>query len=334
MNEIKEVDTTLSTEGTEWHGKAMHVPCIDRALLEEENILFRLFKSPVVSFMGEVVKESDRWLLWTKDKDDTPIPISEHTKEYMVITPDEIFSQIEGQLNGSGFRLSTAGTLSGKRKLYFSLERDYDGCVHPYGAASRTFINVTSSFDASTPLTAGASNRKVVCGNTFNLFLMSGGDKHKVVHRIGNERKVLDFAEVIENLLSQEGIMKEFLAEMSGEDISKYASEAGLVAASAIIPDLSARSSMMKKNRASLIVRSVEKAAESGHGNRGETLLDAFNGVTDFFSNSPYARSLDQFDSEKRDFTTRLMIKSLVERDRISSEVWDRRVFDTMEALA
>jgi hypothetical protein len=292
---IMRYDRVLSNRGTEWHGKAIHLPLIDEGAMIDHEVIHEMKRSALVAVVDGEIHRSERDCLFSL-KGGKPMLVSEVSRNYSHISPIEIWEMIKYSINPYGMEVVSAGTLEDRKKIFFSLRWEAND-------KEEDIVNVVSSFDTSTPLTVGACNFRVVCMNTFSWFFGSSGEKHKVYHRGNVASKMIEMGEFLDALVAQKTIVREWLdvmGVMEAEDALMQVAEAtGLLT-------FPLREKSRTKSEHIISVRDeVIRNAQNGPGNSGETLADVFHGVTQTLTSgsvclrSPYSAQFGGIDKVK-----------------------------------
>lgn len=110
-------------------------------------------------------------------RSDTLAPLSVVSERYKPVQPNEVLEFFRDLVEESGFRLHTAGTLFGGKRLWALAETGKFGEVSK-GDGVGGFLLLSTSCDKSLATTARFTSVRVVCNNT--LSLAAGNNAHSV----------------------------------------------------------------------------------------------------------------------------------------------------------
>ena len=114
-------------------------------------------------------------------RSDTNAPLSIVSDRYQIVQPAEVLEFFRNLVEESGFRLHTAGTLFGGKRLWALAETGKFGevCV---GDGVGGFLLLSTSADKSLATTARSTSVRVVCNNTLSVSLQDNSNCVSFTH--------------------------------------------------------------------------------------------------------------------------------------------------------
>jgi len=313
-HEIKEKDLTFSTVSPEWHGLANVVHAIDCDTIEKT--LFDIVEVPnfIPIIGGRVATIADDLTKATFQKVDgkrlyadlshrEDLQESERFEEigkasdtYETITNAESFDFMETILKGINADIVTAGTLDNGRKFYVSATTGDTDWTGPRGDSYESYINLVTSHDGTVAFTPHDSHTRVVCANTLRFSLSGAGDLKRVVKHTKNAKANLDdLAAWYNSSLAHRQNLQDSLnifdsITCNREQVEGFSTfyflNVGRNAETIRTEKAREKFETLKlSTRARNQVESIETLFNRGAGNRGATVYDLFNGMTDHYTN-------------------------------------------------
>jgi hypothetical protein len=320
----KPIDQVFSISGTEWHGLAEHVQEITAPFLKARGVFFPIRQGTVLNSLtdGRSFKEitasihaaieannlelvkSEITALGLAEIDTHKnviadfsecrpdlveagmphVPLHVTKTSYEVIPNSRVFEVVEKAFDAP---IVTAGTLQGGQVFFMSLDiggRERSG---PRGDVYSQFLDCITSHNGTLGTRFYDSTTRIVCMNTLRASLSSKGMlDFCVYHTKGADAALNKVSNDLTKVFQQRNEFFTTLELLDLQNCSTADARALFVAytleeARNANPDASDEISTQVYNRAeeigSLFVR--------GAGNRGATLYDAFQAVTDCFSN-------------------------------------------------
>jgi len=250
-----------------WHGSTNVVEVVTREIA----FPFEIERCPLPPLEG--------WSYFRCDDDDKPagVPVRD---TYVALTNARFWEIVHNAVGGSGAIVESAGTLFDRCRRFITVKLGTD--VDDFKVGDRVFKNrfsLLDSIDGTTNFYGVNSSTCVVCANTFSVVMgdSSGEFRFKLRHsknilpKIENMEKAIDaFVGVTAQFQQALNIANEIPVETS----DARALFAGWAA--------SAESGISKRTYNT--VGRLTGLFNGGAGNNGETLLDAFSAVTDYYS--------------------------------------------------
>lgn len=261
--------------GTEmaWHGLTKVVPVVKF----EDAFPYELEKRRLLDEDGVTPIEGEYYFRSTDDglKVGKTLPDT-----YVTVSNARFWEIVQNAVGGSGAVIESAGTVFDRCRRFVTVRLGTD--LDQFKVGDRVFKNrfsILDSVDQSTNLYGVNSSTCVVCSNTFAMAMAdrSGEFRFKLRHSKNLLPKIENMEKAIDSFI---GVTAQF--------------QKALVVANEIpvsVPDARALFAGWAATEASGIsartyntVGRLTDLFVSGAGNRGETLLDAFSAVTDFYS--------------------------------------------------
>lgn len=176
------------------------------------------------------------------------------------------------------------------------------------GREFKSHLNFLNSFDKSCQLTVLDSNVCTVCDNTFSMNLENNGSalNVRIVHRKGIKAAIKDVPILVHAAITGR---KNFAAKLS-----RFSSfPVSLVDAESIFAHFIGKGNenVVLSTRAANIVKRLTELFTRGKGNKGETMLDVFQAVTEYYTHENAGESDNKFKQfESSEFGTGAESKS------------------------
>lgn len=283
----KPIDKVLSTQGAEWHGLADVVTDIDDTTIAP--LLFKIRTGTVsVDVDGVSVPMTHHKALVAdmrhrddlKDTEDALVPLHIPKKGYAPIENGGVWEALKKSLAGTGIKISSAGTLHAGKKFFLSADLLGHSEQVINGDKFYSYLNFVTSHDGTMALTILDSKIRQVCMNTVMASLACAGDmKFKIYHTAGADLAVSNIGDLINAVIQERADFKTSLEYLASVAISTADAEslyAGYLAGATGAEDLAKRSRNAVDELTSLFARGI--------GNKGETLYDSWNGLTQYFT--------------------------------------------------
>lgn len=166
-----------------WHGLGQELTegaTIDQ-WIREAGLNFTAIKTPLQFTVGnERIEYAGRHALY---RSDTKAPLGIVADGYNVVQPKQIMDFFERIAKVGDFKLETAGSLYGGKKVW-ALARIGEGQKIIGSDEVRPYVLMATSFDGSTSTVGKLTGVRVVCNNTISIALQSneGGKMVRVPH--------------------------------------------------------------------------------------------------------------------------------------------------------
>ena len=287
---ITEIDTVLCPEGSKyrtWHGLEQTTPLpITMQVARDYDLLPTVEKSPIYVGNGERVENFKA--LTTVDKTGQKVTLDVVTDRYSVIQNEQVFKTMSEAFKGTGleYTLSCIGTLGGLKKFFISIAvGDDSGGFTVNGDKFHSNLNFITSHDGGSFL-AHDSRTRVVCWNTVRAS-MNGGKNvdFKIRHKGDTAAKCADLSRYLNDVFTSR---EQFIEQMETLAAVKVnAADIRQVVGGYFVMEAFARGEKLEdgfKTRSLNMIDGITDLAVSGRGNSGQSLYDALNGATEFWT--------------------------------------------------
>jgi len=199
---------------------------------------------------------------------------------YVAISNARFWEIVQNAVGGTGAIVESAGTIFDRCRRFVTVKLGTD--VDNFKIGDRVFKNrfsLLDSIDQSTNLYGVNSSTCVVCANTFAVVMgdRSGEFRFKLRHSKNLVPKIENMEKAIDSFI---GVTAQFQSALKiANEIPMTAPDARSLFAGWIAQETNGLST-----RSYNVVGRMTELFGRGAGNKGETVLDAFSAVTDFYS--------------------------------------------------
>jgi hypothetical protein len=280
-------DQVYSTVSREWHGLAELVETINEETLSP--ILFPIIEGDItISIDGESVKMTDKAIVADyRHRDDIPQGerirgLSTMGKDYCVIDNRSIFNCVQQAINQNGLdaEIVTAGTVRSGKSFFISLQQSDASKEVLKGDNWDFYLNLTTSHDGIDALLAYVCGFRTVCWNTLRAGVDSSDSKVSIYHKKNAALQMDSLPEILLAMRNQQTEMIEALCHLAGITCSVEKAERIVSGYFSQLQDGNTEFS----GRSSKAVNEIVTTFQRGMGNRGETMYDLLNGVTEYYT--------------------------------------------------
>jgi hypothetical protein len=283
----KTYDKVFSIISREWHHLADLVKVINREVLKP--ILFPIVEGKItISLEGEEVTLEDQKALVAdyRHREDIPEgkriqPLSVMGKDYAVIDNAKSLEVVEQAIaQGLDAKIVTAGTVRSGKSFFLSLQQEDNSVEFKNGDKWDFTLSIATSHDGTDSWNFYTSSFRTVCWNTLRASLDAADTKAKIFHTKNANLQLERMPEIIMAFRNQQQEIIEALTYLAGIKCDMVKAERIISGYFSRLQDgeqkFSARTSNAVREIGTLFVR--------GKGNRGETLYDLLNGVTEYYT--------------------------------------------------
>lgn len=272
-HQIEKNDVIKATEPT-WH----RLEKIEKVITFDNSGLDWLVTSvPALQLINGEHKEVEGFqVIRRQDMPDCVINIAKDS--YAIIQNERVWQALEASLQGIGYDILCTGSLGNCSKIFISLKLHDQQDYLVNGDSFKDYLTFTSSHDGSMAFEAFDTSLRVVCNNTLQYARKSkGGMKMRVLHTKNHELKIQGMEQAIESLFEKRAEYYANLERLANQTLSPEVAKRVIAG---FLGDGEKELSTRKKNQ----IDSIETLFESGQGNKGETVYDLLNGVTEYFT--------------------------------------------------
>lgn len=299
---MKELDKQVGLEMA-WHRLTEVVPMVS---LDNSGHAFEVVERPLFFEDGE--RADGYRALVASDKGN----IFQVAREsYRVVQNSRMWEIMVNSMNGTPYTIESAGSVGNRSKFYIStsLKEAKEKIIN--GDKFANYLNFQWSHDGSLGLTLADSSIRIVCQNTLNVSLSaaktrvdragkqkagSEGISCYIKHTKNAETRIEDFEKILEQIFADREVVFAQIGRLGEQSLTSADAEKLFAGFLATGPkeELTTRKTNQIERLGSLF-------SDRSRGNRGQTLYDAFNAATDYFSHesSGGEDSLKQFASSE-----------------------------------
>lgn len=213
---------------------------------------------------------------WT---DDGPYILGTVSDQYKVVQNEEAFQVFDEILLPAGYEYETAGAIKGGKKVWI-MAKAPDAFTVANGDQIRKYLLLVTSHDGSAQVRFFPTAVRVVCNNTLQWALEGASDGFAIPHKGDVHNKMQLAANLLqraEGEFTHAKAMFDLMTEhrMTELQVIKFWES--------IVPELTKRNDPeLKRNVWKPMFEALAEGFHFGRGNRGETLWDAYNAVTEY----------------------------------------------------
>jgi hypothetical protein len=285
---IKENDKIVGTF-KQWHGLNEIVEKID----ETNNPLCEWAAVPHKLTLAGTEIESGFSILKGSDNNQ-PIGTPFNPKTYFPIHNSDFVKLVLDSLSGANvkFEVQSAGSVRNRGRVFMAVNLIDAADIVIDNRPFKSHLNFLNSFDKSCPFTVLDSNTCTVCDNTFSMNLLDDGGALKVslVHKKNTHFALKDVPKIIACALQGRNNFARKLKAFSEFPVGLVDAEqifAAFIGKENEKTELSTRAANIAERLTSLFVK--------GKGNKGETALDLFQAVTEYYTHESAGDTDDKF---------------------------------------
>jgi len=255
-----------------WHGLTKVVPIVTF----DDAFPFEIERLPLL-VANDTPLEGWSFFRCSDDGKPAGVPVAE---SYIALSNARFWEIVQNAVGGTGATIESAGTIYDRCRRFVTVKLGTD--LDTFKVGDREFNNrfsLLDSIDGSTNFYGVNSSTCVVCANTFAVVMgdHSGEFRFKIRHSKNILPKIENMEKAIDQFL---GVTAQFKKALSiANEIPVTPVDARSLFAGWAATDTNGMSS-----RSFNTVTRLTELFNRGAGNNGETLLDAFSAVTDYYS--------------------------------------------------
>lgn len=269
---IIERDIQAGTEMA-WHGKTT----LAEVVTKEIAFPYEIERQPIFSQSGEQIPG---WSVFVCS-DDGKIAGKPVADTYVAISNSRFWEMVINSVGGCGYTIESAGTLFDRSRRFVSVKLGTDGEEFKVGErAFKNRLSIVDSIDGSTRLYAVNTSTCIVCRNTSIVAMRdkSGAFNLTAKHTPSLVLKIEDMEKAIDAYI---GSTAQFRAALVQAESVPVKPENAREAFAGFLGN--ERGEALSTRSLNTVGRLVS-LYRGGAGNRGETLLDVYSAVTDFYT--------------------------------------------------
>jgi hypothetical protein len=269
-----------------WHRLTKVFPVINR----ENSMPFEVRETPICykvpggPFEQERIIEDPDWKILLATDDNLPVG-DPYGSTYHPTSIDGFWKVIEQGMGETPYEVISAGTTDNRGKVFATIK-----VTEGFRIKDREFkdyVNILDSFDKSCALTACYSTICTVCANTFAANLQSGNVLGKAKHTALIDVNIQRVIDAIDSFVGTSAYFQHLLTNADETPCSRDEARAW-------ITGLECRNTGNLTNGIRQRTARIIELFDGGKGNSGRTRLDAFQGLTEFYSHESSRNSDNQ----------------------------------------
>lgn len=309
-HQIEHTDTVISTK-KEWHDLQVIKPELSKEIIDSDhrNVYFNIDEGTAYADVNpdlrkEILDISARqgglphssimelintWSecpenkILTREFEGIRYGLGVPSTRYKSIPNQKLVQAVCNSLDDEGidYSIQTLGTLKNAKLFFSSIEIADDADRLINGDIFQFYLNLLQSHDGSYAMTMFDSNTRVVCANTFKYALSDQGDLSIKIKKTANADLRLDEAgRTIANIYKGRDQFVHMMNKFAEVECNTAKAEALISAYKGI----KVSTDTIMSTRAFNQIVDVAYLHENGIGNKGETLYDLFNAVTQYYT--------------------------------------------------
>jgi hypothetical protein len=235
-------------------------------------------------------------VLRCSDIPDVTIGLPYNPDTFRPVSNSAFLQLIQDSISGTSHKVVSVGSVRNRGRVFVSIELVGREMFTAAGRKFSAFLNFGNGHDKSSVLCVNTSNTCTVCDNTFSANLFTVEDKNAskgsqtdddLKFRLRHCKNVAMRFPALANLIDKAiGVQGEFAATLDALALQPIALPvveplfAGFIGRNIVKADLDKGLSVRARNT----VTRLTGLFQSGAGNRGENLADAFSAVTDYYT--------------------------------------------------
>lgn len=274
---------------TPWHGLGQRLT--HDSTIEEWQVAsgmdWTVEKSPVQFQNGSLHTFSGQNVLYRSDNN---MPLSVVSDRYQAVQPKEVLEFFRDLVDESGFRIHTAGTLRGGKRMWALADTGNFGEISK-GDGIGGFLLLSTSCDRTLATTARFTSVRVVCNNTLTIALegkentVSFSHIQKWNHEVVKER--------LGNAVSSFGAFMEMGKVLRKQKMNIFQAKEFLNQLITPMNQVKKEEHSVEDNRAYKAILELFDESAKGIELAGHTKWGMLNAVTEYFDHHKPARSND-----------------------------------------
>jgi phage/plasmid-like protein (TIGR03299 family) len=135
---------------------------------------FSINRAPIGMRVNDVYIDANGLERVVLYRSDTQVPLSIVSNRYQIVQPGEVLEFFRELVEAGGFRLHTAGSLFGGKKIWALAETGLKGTVSVPADKVGCYLLLATACDGSLATTAQFTTVRVVCNNTLTMSIRDG----------------------------------------------------------------------------------------------------------------------------------------------------------------
>jgi phage/plasmid-like protein (TIGR03299 family) len=208
---------------------------------------------------------------------------------YTPLQNADAFRWFQPLIDAGEVALHTAGALQEGRKVWILAKINRPALEIADGDQIERFVLLSHSHDGTQAVRAGFTPIRVVCANTLRMAHNANSDENKLVNLL-HTKNVTTALDALRDTMRVANARFEATAEQYRKLASYQVSHADLRRYVKIVLGVENENEYSLPGKTMTKLRSILMLAQRGRGNKGKTLWDGYNGVTEYLG-TEYGRS-------------------------------------------
>jgi len=280
-------DMVLSTEGTEWHKLATHLPMIGD--MEVAPMLFDIVESPALVTIDGVQTQLEDYKVLVADHrkcrsdlsgSDALVPLHIPKAGYKVISNREIWNTMQSALRDLDCKVTSVCTLERGKKFAISCDIGNSDLVINKDKFKAN-LNFVTSHDGTIAMESFDSMIRIVCMNTFQWSREAADNVLKVYHTKNAAFALEGLGDLLNAILKGRVEIAQVMEYLASHKCD--ANDALTMASGYFAMTTDAKDNKLS-TRSMNAAREIARLAANGIGNLGKSLYDLANGATEYWT--------------------------------------------------
>jgi hypothetical protein len=209
-------------------------------------------------------------------------PVHVASDRYEILQNEILFDALQESLQGINYKIVSAGTLSGLKNFFVSVEFENDSNINlPDGSECKAFFSLFTSHDGTKNASYYDTTHRTVCMNTVRSSYESRGNQgFNITHTKNASVRIHDMTRIVNNILLGRRQFEEKMAELYSIPCDLSTAERFTAGYLADKTKAEEKLSTRSLNQLSEIV----SLAWNGAGNRGGNMFYLAQGATEFWT--------------------------------------------------
>jgi hypothetical protein len=209
-------------------------------------------------------------------------PVHVASDKYEILQNEVLFDALQESLNGINYKIVSAGTLSGLKNFFVSVEFENDSNIKlPDGSECKAFFSLFTSHDGTKNASYYDTTHRTVCMNTVrSSYSARGNQGFNIAHTKNASVRITNMAQIVNNTLLGRRAFEEKMAELFSVECDLSKAERFVAGFLADKTKAEEKLSTRSFNQMSEIV----SLAWNGAGNRGGNMFYLAQGATEYWT--------------------------------------------------
>lgn len=209
-------------------------------------------------------------------------PVHVASDKYEILQNEVLFDALQESLEGINYKIVSAGTLSGLKNFFVSVEFDNESNIKlPDGSECKAFFSLFTSHDGTKNASYYDTTHRTVCMNTVRSSYASRGNQgFNIAHTKNASVRITNMAQIVNNILHGRRVFEESMSELFSIECDLSKAEKFVAGFLADKTKAEEKLSTRTFNQMTEIV----SLAWNGAGNRGGNMFYLAQGATEYWT--------------------------------------------------